>query len=158
MTPNQNRKAFLDMIAISEIGPKLLAVSDNGYNVIVGSTPEHPILMTSYSDHPRRRIWIPKIKDFSSAAGRYQILSRNFDAYKKSLKLPDFGPASQDRIAIQLIRECGALVLIEKGRIEESIFACRSRWASLPGAGYKQHENKLDTLLAAYRSAGGEFA
>jgi hypothetical protein len=43
MSPNL--KAFLDMIAWSEIGPALLAKSDNGYNVCVGSTPEKPILL-----------------------------------------------------------------------------------------------------------------
>ncbi|MCF3972008.1 lysozyme, partial [Pseudomonas aeruginosa] len=29
-------------------------------------------------------------------------------------------------------------------------------WASLPGAGYGQHEHKLADLLAMYRKAGGE--
>jgi muramidase (phage lysozyme) len=144
----RNQRAFLDMIAYSELGPKLLSESDNGYNVIVGGTLFH-----DYSDHPRKSVWIKRIRDYSTAAGRYQILARYFDAYNKILKLPDFSPASQDKIALQLIRECRALDEIERGDIEEAIKLCRSRWASLPGAGYSQHENKLYDLLAAYELA-----
>jgi muramidase (phage lysozyme) len=144
----RNQRAFLDMIAYSEIGPKLLSESDNGYNVIVGGT-----LFSDYSDHPRQSIKLPRLGIKSTAAGRYQILSRYFDAYKKILKLPDFSPASQDKIALQLIHECRALDEIDSGDIEEAIKLCRSRWASLPGADYGQHENKLDDLLAAYELA-----
>ena len=68
-----NESAFLDMIAWSEIGPALLAVSDNGYNVIVGSTPSNPNLFISYSDHPRKLVQLrPGL--VSTAAGRYQLL------------------------------------------------------------------------------------
>jgi muramidase (phage lysozyme) len=144
----RNQRAFLDMIAYSEIGPKLLSESDNGYNVIVGGT-----LFSDYSDHPRQSIKLPRLGIKSTAAGRYQILSRYFDAYKKILKLPDFSPASQDKIALQLIHECRALDEIDSGDIEGAIKLCRSRWASLPGADYGQHENKLDDLLAAYELA-----
>jgi muramidase (phage lysozyme) len=31
-------------------------------------------------------------------------------------------------------------------------------WASLPGAGYGQHENRMDVLADAYERAGGQFA
>lgn len=162
---NRNRKAFLDMIAWSEIGPRLLAVSDNGYDVIVGSTPERPILFEGYADHPRRKIaeendsWDRDGKvDYSTAAGRYQILARYYDHYRQQLGLPDFSPASQDAIALQLVRECRALADVDAGRIETAIRKCASRWASFPGAGYGQHENKIAKLLDAYIAAGGTFA
>lgn len=152
-----NLRRFLNLIAWSEIGPKLLALSDNGYNVIVGSTPENPILFNDYSDHPRRKVYEENDswdhdgkEDASTAAGRYQILARYYDAYKKQLGLPDFGPASQDRIAIQLIKECKALDDIVAGRIRDAIIKCHSRWASFPGAGYGQHENKLEKLMEVF--------
>jgi len=151
-----NEKAFLDMIAHSEIGDPLLAKSDNGYNVIVGSTASHPSLFASYADHPRKLVILDGgLK--STAAGRYQVLSRYFDYYKASLQLPDFSPASQDAIAIQLIKECKALDIIEFGQIELAINRCASRWASLPGQlnVYNQHINKMDDLVAAYVQAGG---
>lgn len=152
-----NVKAFLDMIGMSELGPALLTVSNNGYNVIVGSTAKNPTLFTSYGDHPRQFVDMlingKKVK--SSAAGRYQILARFYDAYKASLKLPDFSPASQDAIAIQMIGECHAIGLITAGKFAEAVDACRTRWASLPGAGYNQNEHKLSFLQDAYVSAGG---
>ena len=149
-----NRRAFLDTIAFSEIGRALLAVSDNGYNVLVGSTPSAPHLFLSYADHPRKLVQISASLQ-STAAGRYQILARYFDVYKAQLKLPDFGHASQDAIAMQMAGECSALADIDAGRIESAITKCASRWASFPGANYSQHENPMSMLVAAFQSAGG---
>jgi muramidase (phage lysozyme) len=155
MSPNQS--AFLAMIRWSEIGPALLAESDDGYNVIVGSTPAHPDLFTSYADHPRKLVHLtPTLA--STAAGAYQILARYFDVYKRQLNLPDFGHASQDAIALQMIRETGSLSLIDGGSIRDAIARCSSRWASLPGNNYGQHVNDIDALLNAYAEAGGSNA
>lgn len=146
-----NLAAFLDMIAHSEIGAGLLAVSDDGYDVIVGSTPSKPILFDDYTVHPRR---FQKAQN-SDAAGRYQFMGRYWLHYQKQLALPDFGPESQDLWAIQLIRECKAMDMIAAGHFSEAVHACRSRWASFPASGYGQHENSLDALQAAYTQAGG---
>jgi muramidase (phage lysozyme) len=129
----------------------LLAVSDNGYNVCVGSTVAHPVLFPSYEKHPMIR----SKKLNSDAAGRYQFMGKFWAFYKKTLGLPDFGPASQDRWALQLIGECRALALIDSGNLEAAISACRSRWASLPGAGYGQPEHFYSALEKAYTDAGG---
>lgn len=146
--------AFLDLIAWSEgTDNGRQPTRDRGYDVVVGGG-----LFGSYADHPRRLIDLPKLGIKSTAAGRYQILSRYFDHYKRTLGLPDFGPEAQDRIALQLIRECRALDDIKAGRIAEAIHKCRSRWASLPGAGYGQHEHAIGPLLAAYSKAGGVLA
>lgn len=149
-----NLGAFLDMIAESEIGNALLMRSANGYNVLVGSTATHPLLFTSYATHPN----ILNRATNSTAAGRYQLLHRYYEAYSRQLDLLDFTPESQDAIAIQQIRECHAIPLIEAGKIAEAIAACAHIWASLPGAGYGQHENKLAELETAYRNAGGKLA
>lgn len=152
MTPNQ--KAFLDMIAISELGRGLLAVSDNGYNCLVGSTPSHPLLFSSYADHPH--IYNPKYN--STAAGRYQLLGKYYDFYKLELHLSDFSPLSQDAIAMQQITEKHGLQDVIDGRIEQAIHDVRKLWASFPGAGYGQHENTMDYLVEAYVSSGGTVA
>ncbi|MEI6730597.1 MAG: glycoside hydrolase family 104 protein [Pseudomonadota bacterium] len=150
----QNQKAFLDMIALSEIGKNLLDGSDNGYNVIVGSTAENPILFDDYSDHPRRLINLGNgLK--STSAGRYQLLARYYDAYKAQLGLSDFSPDSQDAIALQQIKERHALDDIDAGNFDVAVEKVSNIWASLPGAGYGQHENKLADLRAAYVEAGG---
>jgi len=143
-----NRKAFLDMIADSE---GTINLGDNGYNVIVGGS-----LFDDYSDHPRKLVKLnEKLK--STAAGRYQILARYYDAYKGQLNLPDFSPSSQDKIAIQMIKECRVLDAIDNGKIELAISKCSSRWASFPGAGYGQHENRLSKLITAYLKYGGKL-
>jgi muramidase (phage lysozyme) len=144
MSPNL--KAFLDMISVSE-GTK--GYGDDGYNVLVGCT-----LFEGYADHPRKLVNIrPGLA--STAAGRYQLLARYFDAYKKQLGLPDFGHESQDAIAIQQIKECKALPDIEAGYIDVAIAKCAHIWASLPGAGYGQHENSQRLLISAYQQFGG---
>ena len=147
MSPNL--KAFLDMIAVSE-GTK--GRGNDGYNVIVGGS-----LFSDYADHPKKLVWLrPGLA--STAAGRYQLLSRYWDVYKKQLNLKDFSPASQDAVAIQQIKERKALDDIEKGYIGVAIDQCKNIWASLPGAGYGQHENSEDKLIAAYKAAGGIVA
>ena len=94
---NNQRKAFLDMLAWSE---ELITgrqkTRNHGYDVIVGGE-----LFTDYSDHPRKLVTLnPKLK---SMARRYQLLSRWRDAYRKQLGLKDFSPKSQDAVALQQI-------------------------------------------------------
>lgn len=146
---SKNLQAFLDMIAVSE-GTK--GKGDDGYNVLVGGT-----LFEGYADHPRKVVQL-QVDLRSSAAGRYQILARYFDAYRKTLVLPDFSAASQDAIAIQMIREQHALVDVEAGRLAAAVEKCRNIWASLPGAGYGQHENTLARLQDVYTKGGGILA
>lgn len=149
-----NVLAFLDMLAWSEgTDHPRQPSNDDGYDVVVGGG-----LFSDYADHPRRLIALPRLGIKSTAAGRYQLLSRYWDAYRKQLGLRDFGPINQDRVALQQIRERRSLADIQAGRIEQAISKCRNIWASLPGAGYGQHEHQLAALIAAYRKAGGGVA
>lgn len=154
-TPEQlggvNRCAFLDMIARSE-GTATIAGSDDGYNVLVGGT-----LFDGYADHPNMLVRLSD-KLSSTAAGRYQLLHRYWVAYKDQLGLKDFSPESQDRVALQQIKERGALAAIDNGRFGDAVALCRNIWASLPGAGYGQRENSLASLEQAYIDAGGIIA
>lgn len=147
----RNVRAFLDTIAHAEGTVRF--GDDDGYNVIVGGG-----LFTDYCDHPRVRVHLPRYGVWSTAAGRYQLLSRYFDYYAKKLDLPGFDPASQDEIAIQQIREQGAWNDVLAGRIENAINKCRNIWASFPGAGYGQREVQMRELMAYYAQRGGEFS
>lgn len=150
LSVSRNLGAFLDMLAHSEGTAKL--GNDDGYNVIVGGS-----IFDGYADHPRQLIQLrPGLA--STAAGRYQLLARYFDPYKKLLGLKDFSPESQDAIAIQQIKECKALQAIEEGRFGEAVAKCKHIWASLPGAGYGQLEHSLAKLTGHYLSAGGALA
>jgi muramidase (phage lysozyme) len=144
-----NLQAFLSMIAVSE---GTAGKGDDGYNVLVGGA-----LFEGYADHPRILVTVrPGLQ--STAAGRYQILAHEFDAYKAQLHLPDFSPASQDAIALQMIHECHAGPDIQAGNLASAVAKCESRWASLPGAGYGQPEQRLADLKTAFTQAGGILA
>lgn len=149
---NANIAAFLDMLAFSE-GTK--GIGNDGYNVIVGSTKSHPILFNSYDDHPRKSVFLPSLKISSTAAGRYQLLARYFDYYKKELGLKNFNPLAQDLIAIEQIKEQGAYVNALTGNFVDAVHKCNNIWASLPGNNYGQHQQKLSDLQAVYQQFGG---
>jgi muramidase (phage lysozyme) len=146
--------AFLIAIATSEGTADL---GDRGYNVLVGSLLTQVLTFSSYHDHPRTAIQLsPSLT--STAAGRYQILARYFDSYKITLNLPDFGPDSQDAIAVRMLNEVGALGDIESGNFASALEKAAGRWASLPGSTLGQHENSLAMLQQAYTAAGGVVA
>ncbi|AIR90596.1 glycoside hydrolase family 24 protein [Pseudomonas cremoricolorata] len=139
--------AFLDMLAWSE-GTSTIKASDDGYNVLVGGK-----LFTDYSQHPRVLVPLPRYGIKSTAAGRYQVLARTWDAIVKNYGFKGrFIPEAQDLAAIKLLAECGALPLIKAGRISDAIAKAAPIWASLPGAGYGQREHKLAALLGIYES------
>jgi muramidase (phage lysozyme) len=145
-----NRSAFLDTIATSE---GTIHLGDNGYNVLVGGQ-----LFKSYATHPNIKVFIPRLGIWSTAAGRYQEKYSNYVAYSKLLYLKDFGHDSQDAIALQQIKEAGALPYIDAGNIDAAVNLCAHLWASFPGADYHQREQKLSFLIAAYTKAGGTLA
>ena len=51
-------------------------------------------------------------------------------------------------MALQQIKERGALPMIDRGDIRQAIDRYGNIWASLPGAGYGQFEHKADSLIA----------
>ena len=55
-------------------------------------------------------------------------------------------------MALQQIKERGALPMIDRGDIRQAIDRCSNIWAYLPGAGYGQFEHKADSLIAIQRS------
>lgn len=151
MTPNQ--KAFLDMIAWSE-GTSTIKSSDDGYNVLVGGT-----LFNGYDDHPRVKVFIQRLGDYSTAAGRYQLLQRYYDYYSKQMHLVGFGHEVQDIIALEQVKECHALVDIASGDFVSAVHRCSHIWASLPGTGYAgQRQNNIEDLQIAFTKAGGTLS
>jgi len=81
-----------------------------------------------------------------------------WDRIKAKLNLPDFSPESQDRAAVEIFSQFGALADIQAGRVLEAARKLRSQWASLPGAGYGQGERNQSYVLAKYAEAGGALA
>ena len=97
MVEINQRKAFLDMLAWSEgTDNGRQKTRNHGYDVIVGGgyLLITPITLANLSTLN------PKLK--STGAGRYQLLSRWWDAYRKQ-QLKDFSK-SQDAVALQQIK------------------------------------------------------
>ena len=57
-------------------------------------------------------------------------------------------------MALQQIKERGALPMIDRGDIRQAIDRCSNIWASLPGAGYARFEHKADSLIAKIQRSG----
>ena len=152
MTPSPALAAFLSLIGWSE---------GSSYDTIVTGI-NGPATFTDFSDHPfapqfnrppvivRRQ---PLLE--STAAGRYQLLYRYWVPYRKQLGLTDYSPASQDAVALQQMKERGAVALIGAGDIQGAITACSNIWASLPGNGYGQGGKTMGELLEQYQKLIG---
>jgi lysozyme len=161
MARDQNLRAFLTMIAYAEGTDRL-----HGYATLFGGGR-----FDNFSDHPAELGWPGlRLPDYqcraagyspgcvSTAAGRYQITRTTWRRLGGAAKYGDFSPQAQDAAAIDLLRENGALSLIEQGKFTDAVQKVKRVWASLPGAGYAQPERDLATLMQVYADAGGNFA
>ena len=142
---NPNVAAFLRAIRLGE-GTS----DDDGYRRIVGGES-----FDDYSDHPRKRVWIPRYKLWSTAAGAYQFIAGTWDEMAAKYRLPDFSAHSQDLAAVGLILRRKALDDVLEGRIEQAIGKCRWEWASLPGSPLGQRTEPMVKVLAEYEKHGG---
>lgn len=152
---DQNVSAFLAMIRKAE-GTD----SPDGYRALFGYLPSKGgPLFDSFADHPRVRTygeWItPGKTTYTTAAGAYQITASTFDRVKGRLELTDFSPASQDAIALELLREAGAIAEIKAGNFNAAVAKSSKIWASLPGSTVNQANRSQDFVRLAFLDAGG---
>ena len=146
---NNQRKAFLDMLAWSEgTDNGRQKTRNHGYDVIVGGE-----LFTDYSDHPRKLVTLnPKLK--STGAGRYQLLFRWWDAYRKAAWPERLLRKVRTLWHCNRLRSVALYPMIDRGLISrQAIDRCSNIWASPPGAGYGQFEHKADSLIAKFKRA-----
>ncbi|MND16902.1 Phage lysozyme [compost metagenome] len=122
----QNLSAFLETIAASE---------GANYDTVVGGSK-----FSDYSQHPNK-VGVITGDGPSTAAGRYQITNTTWKRIKRKLGLTDFSPESQDRAAIELLRERGALQDVLNGDVDAAIAKLGDEWQSLP-SGKSRHQGK----------------
>lgn len=160
----RNQEAFLALIRYAEGTDK---VADPyrvcyGYKHTIVSLDEHPAISGEWmgeklSDAMCRNAG-QKPGCVSTAAGAYQLIRPTWRGIRDRLRLTDFSPASQDRAALYLITNCGALDDVLRGRVQTAVAKCSREWASLPGNLAKQPQRRKDDLLAAFEGAGGVLA
>lgn len=139
---NPNARTMLDYIASAE-GTKGKGM--DGYNVAFGGG-----LLPDLSQHPQQLHTFTQTdgtQNQTSAAGRYQILNSTSQDLSKRLGLKDFSPESQDLMALELIREKGALPNVLAGDYAGAINKLGTVWASLPSSPYAQPKKSMEDIL-----------
>ena len=143
---NNQRKAFLDMLAWSEgTDNGRQKTRNHGYDVIVGGE-----LFTDYSS------LLQTCHAKPNSINRRRTLPASFrwwDAYRKQRPERLLSEKS-GRCGIAADQGAGALPMIDRGDIRQAIDRCSNIWASLPGAGWS-FEHKADSLIAKFKEAGG---
>jgi len=138
----RNVRAFMDTLAYSE-GTK------EHYNYIFTY-----VTFDSYVDHPRKIVCSGKL--CSSAAGRYQFLSKTWDALAADLALTEFTPPNQEKACLELVRRAGAYDLALKSdklaNFKAAVGKLNTIWASLPGSPYGQPTHSMAALWKAYQA------
>lgn len=149
---NANIKAMLRVIRHGE------GTDDaGGYNRLFGGGS-----FASFNDHPRVRVYEKRDefirngkKDYTTAAGAYQMTETSWDETKKAMNLPDFSPRSQDLAAVGRIAARGALPDVLAGNFDAAIKKINREWASLPGSPYGQPTVSMDAARRVFLAAGG---
>lgn len=127
--PEANVKKFLDFLGRAE---------GADYNTIVGGKQ-----FTDFRAHPRV-VGLRTAEGPSTAAGKYQIVGTTYDAVAPKLGIRDFSPDSQDKIAIELIRQKGALEDVRNGNFDAAVGKLGGTWASLPSSPYSQPKRSAE--------------
>lgn len=135
MTELSNVGKFLDFLGAAE---------GAGYNTITGGGS-----FSSYDKHPGI-VGVVTKQGPSTAAGKYQITKSTYDEFAPKLGITDFSPASQDRIALEIIRSQGALADVQSGNFDAAIKKLGGRWASLPSSIYDGHPRRSSEWVNNY--------
>lgn len=146
---DKNVDAFLDSLAACE-GTS----GADGYRTLFGGK----LFYNDYMTHPNVPVPFTQTdgkKNFSTAAGRYQILHGTFLRLQAKLGTSDFSPATQDLMAKELIAEAGAMGDVKDGNLQAAIDKCSGTWASLPASTYPQPRRSFFYVQNAYLAAGG---
>lgn len=131
--PDANVRKFLNFLSKAE---------GAGYNTIVGGKT-----FTDFSRHPNV-VGVTTKDGPSTAAGAYQITGTTYKRVANKLGITDFSEASQDKIAIELLREKGAYDDVSQGNWQGAINKIGGTWASLPSSPYGQTKRTMEWSLA----------
>ena len=148
--------AFLYMIRASEHVYPRDVENDAAYNIFYGGAH-----FSDMSDHPVNTGEMKPVKlsdamcraagfgpgCVSTAAGAYQIIRPTWNRIRDKLQLPDFSKQSQDRAAVELLEESGAMELLGLDDVVGAIRKASVVWASLPGSTAQQNPKKLSYVL-----------
>ena len=111
---NNQRKAFLDMLAWSEgTDNGRQKTRNHGYDVIVGESHYRLLRSPSQTCHAKPKTQINRRRTLPASFPLVGCLPQ-------AACLKDFSPKSQDAVALQQIKERGALPMIDRGDIRQN--------------------------------------
>lgn len=133
------------------------------YNTLVGYPvgPNHPPpkrVITDFSKHPRVPTASTKEHGPSAAAGKFQIVPRTWDGQVKKLtkngvEIKGFYPPDQEKVAISILNDIGALDAVLKGNYKQAVKRSARIWMSLPGTHMPQGRGPHDEKWIANQLA-----
>ena len=121
-------KAFLKLIQYAENAQHEV---DHPYQMLYGGGH-----FTNMMTHPNKKV--SRWGHSSTAAGAFFINKETYDEAVRHGVAHDFSEASQDAIAIDIIRRAGATSVIEAGNFDAAFAMLSRRWPSLPGGGQQE--------------------
>jgi len=127
-----------------------------GYRHTIKSFADHPAVTGEWMGEKLDNLGPRYVGLKSTAAGAYQIIKPTWRGCKAALRLVDFSPEAQDAAAVYLLKECGALPLIEAGQFTAAVGKMGKLWASMPTATDGQPTRKFSDLAKVYQAAGGQ--
>jgi muramidase (phage lysozyme) len=146
----QVHKAFHDMIAFAE-GTR--GRSKDGYDIMFGgrsfaSCAKHPDQCHSFGN------------TCSTAAGRYQFLTKTWNSTARALDLADFEPESQELGTAYLIKTARRVNLpadrpLTSAEFDNALSKLSYEWASLPPNRYGQPNKTKQELWQVYCEGAG---
>ena len=150
----------LDTIAYAE---GTYGRGNNGYDVAFGYQPFDPA-----KGHPRIKKQFTQTDgkvNYTTAAGRYQIIEPTFDGLSAKLGRAAFDPETQDLMALELLNGIPgsakgrtALDDILAGDVKGGLSRAGGIWASLPSSTYpqgKRSQSSIDNFIANWKPSGG---
>jgi len=143
--PNERRNVAAMLGGIS-------GVEGAGWNTVVGGGT-----FSDFSRHPNR-VGLVTGDGPSTAAGAFQITGSTWRSVAPRLGVTDFSPASQARVAIELMRRRGALGLAKAGDFDGAASRLGSEWQGLPtGTSAYQGSRSWSDFHGHVKAAGASY-
>lgn len=107
------------------------SLEDNAYSMLFGgdeftNRDTHPNIRKTFQDRSGN-------EGITTAAGAYQITKGTFDDFAERTGITGFSSADQDKLAIAILEDTGAIDALKAGDYEAALAAAGKRWVGVGG-------------------------
>jgi muramidase (phage lysozyme) len=104
------------------------------------------------SKHPNIKIPFTDKGDTTTAAGTYQITAPTWEEQAKKQGLKDFSPENQNKAAVGIMRDIGALDAFKEGNFDKAKQLLGTKWAGIPGSTIGKSTGQIPKLNAEHEA------